>query len=303
MVIRGYRVGPLLKATLHGIGEDNVGSLAAAAAFNFFFSLFPLLLFVAPLLTLVGDKRRMIEWLFAQITATLPGRQAEPIERSLYRVVLAPSAPGLISVGLVLAAWAGSNVFGTLTHVLNTAYDVRETRSWIRQQIIRLGTFVVAVVILIASALVFINGESIAAWIGNAVHASQAAVLAWQIAQFPIAFVALVALAFMTFYLLPNVVQSKSRILFAACLTTVAWIVATLLFRVYVSHFPPNPAYGLIGAIIILLTWMYYTMYVILAVGELASELHRGTGAIAPDRGTVFLGRIVSADESRTIAR
>lgn len=294
MVIRGYRVGPLLKATFRGIGEDNVGSLAAAAAFNFFFSLFPLLLFVAPLLSFVGDKRQLIAWLFAQITATLPAPQAAPIERSLYRVVLAPSAPGLISVGLVLAAWAGSNVFGTLMNVLNAAYDVRETRSWIRQQIIRLGTFAVAVVILVASALVFINGESIAAWIGHTVHASRAAVLAWQIAQFPIAFLALVALAYMTFYLLPNVVQSKTRLLFAACLTTVAWIVATLLFRVYVTNFPPNPAYGIIGAIIILLTWMYYTMYVILAVGELASELHRGTGALAPPRGEVYLGRIAN---------
>lgn len=277
MVILGYRVGPLLRATVHGIGEDNVGSLAAAAAFNFFFSLFPLLLFVAPLLSLIGEKERIIAWLFARLTATLPSAQAAAIDRSLYRVVLARNAPGLMSVGLVLALWSGSNVFGTLMNVLNAAFDVRDTRSWIRQQIIRLATFVVAVVILIASAIVFINGESIAAAIGNAVRASRVAVLGWQIAQFLIAFVALVALAFLTFYLLPNVAQSRARILFAACLTAVAWIVATLLFRFYVTHFPPNPAYGLIGAVIVLLTWMYFTMYVILAVGELASELHRRT--------------------------
>jgi len=62
------------------------------------------------------------------------------------------------------------------------------------------------------------------------------------------------------------------------------WIAATLVFRLYVNHFPPNPAYGLIGGVIILLTWMYYTMFVILIGGELASELHVGTGAVAATR-------------------
>ena len=64
-------------------------------------------------------------------------------------------------------------------------------------------------------------------------------------------------------------------------ITTLLWIAATLVFRLYVNHFPPNPAYGLIGGVIILLTWMYYTMFVILIGGELASELHVGTGSIA----------------------
>lgn len=77
-------------------------------------------------------------------------------------------------------------------------------------------------------------------------------------------------------------------------ITTVLWIAATFLFRLYVQHFPPNPAYGLIGGIIILLTWMYYTILVVLAGGELASELHHGSGAVAPDKGAVYVGRIVT---------
>jgi len=35
-------------------------------------------------------------------------------------------------------------------------------------------------------------------------------------------------------------------------------------------------------------------MFVILVGGELASELHHGTGLIAPDRGAIYLGRVVS---------
>jgi membrane protein len=68
----------------------------------------------------------------------------------------------------------------------------------------------------------------------------------------------------------------------------------------YVQHFPPNPAYGFIGGVILLLTWMYYSMFVVLAGGELASELHHGTGAAKAETGAVYYGRIVSDEGPNT---
>jgi membrane protein len=294
MVIKGFRVGPLLKKTFREIGEDNVTTLAASAAYNFFFSLFPLLLFLAPLLSLTGDNQRTIGWLMSQLTSVLPPAQLQAIRPVLESVVFSPSAPRLMSLGLALAAWSGSNIFGTLMGALNTAYDVQETRSWIKQQVVRIVTFVIGGVIMGVSTIVFLDGEGVANWLGNALHLGSAVIWVWKVLQFPVALAGLMALAFLTFYLLPNVRQHKSHVLVAAVVTTFLWIVATLLFRLYVNHFPPNPTYGFIGGVIILLTWMYYTMLVILIGGELASELHHGTGAIAPDKGAIYLGRIVS---------
>ncbi|HEX4681753.1 MAG TPA: YihY/virulence factor BrkB family protein [Gemmatimonadaceae bacterium] len=294
MIIAGYRLGPLLKKTAREVGEDNVTTLAASAAYNFFFSLFPLLLFLAPLLSLVGNKQQMLDWLMAQLMSVLPSENYEPLHRVLDTVIFAPNAPGLMSVGLLLAAWSGSNVFGTLMGALNTAYDVRETRSWIRQQIIRLVAFAAGGLITVVSTVVFLDGEAVLNWIGDLVRLGSAALWTWKIVQFPLAFACVTALAFMTFYLLPNVKQRKGQVLAAAIVTTLLWVLATLLFRVYLNRFPPNQAYGLIGGIIILLTWMYYTMFVVLIGGELASELHHGTGAVDPDKGAVYLGRVVT---------
>ena len=305
MVIKGYRVGPLLKKTVREIGADHVTTLAASAAYNFFFSLFPLLLFLAPLVGLIGDKRRIIGWLMSQLTSALPPDQLSAIQPILEKVVFSSSAPGLMSLGLVLAAWSGSNVFGTLMGALNTAYDVDETRPWFKQQMIRLATFVLGGVIVVLSTIVFLNGEGVVDWLGNLLHITGAVLFIWKLLQFPIALAGLVALAFATFYFLPNVKQRKSQVFIAALLTTALWILATLLFRLYVDHFPPNPAYGLIGGVIILLTWMYYTMFVILLGGEFASELHHGTGLVAPDKGAIYLGRVVSGNGpgSASVAR
>ncbi|HEV8217490.1 MAG TPA: YihY/virulence factor BrkB family protein [Gemmatimonadaceae bacterium] len=293
-MIKGFRVGILLKNTFREIGEDRISSLAASAAYTFFFSLFPLLLFLAPVFSLAGNKERTVGWLMSELTTVLPPTQLEAIRPVLEKVVFSPSAPGLMSIGLLLAAWSGSNVFGTLMGALNTAYDVPETRSWIKQQFIRLATFALGSVIVVISTLIFLNGEGIADWIGTALHLGPAFLFVWKVVQFPIAIAGLMGLAFTTFYFLPDVRQRKSHVVIAAALTTTFWILATLVFRLYVKHFPPNPAYGLIGGVIIMLTWMYYTMFVVLIGGELASELHHGTGAVAPDKGETLLGRIVS---------
>jgi membrane protein len=294
MVIKGIRVGTLIKKTVREIGDDRVPTLAASAAYNFFFSLFPLLLFLAPLLSLIGNKEQVIGYIMGQLTSVVPSDVAPAIRETLQKVVFASNAPGLMSVGLLLAAWSGSNIFGTLMGALNTAYDVEETRPWIKQQLIRLAVFVLAGVIMSASTIIFLNGEGIANWLGRILHLGSLTIEAWTILQFPVAIAGLVGLAFITFYLLPNVRQRKRHVLLVATLTTLLWIVATLVFRLYVDHFPPNPAYGLIGGVIILLTWMYYTMFVVLIGGELAAELHAGTGAIAPDKGAIYIGRIVS---------
>ena len=294
MVIKGFRIGVLLKKTYHEIGEDGISTLAASAAYNFFFSLFPLLLFLAPVFSLVGNKERTVGWLMSELTSVLPPTQLEALRPVLEKVVFSPSAPGLMSVGLLLAAWSGSNIFGTLMGALNTAYDVRETRSWIKQQLIRIASFVLGSVIVVISTLVFLNGEGIADWIGSALGLGAVFVFVWKLVQVPLAGAGVVGLAFTTFYFLPDVKQRKAHALVAALLTTLLWILATLIFRLYVNHFPPNPAYGLIGGVIILLTWMFYTMFVVLIGGELASELHHGSGAIAPHKGDIFSSRIVT---------
>lgn len=60
MVILGYRVAELARKTASESLEDNVLGLAAQTAYNFLFSLFPLFLFIAPMLSLFGDKEQII---------------------------------------------------------------------------------------------------------------------------------------------------------------------------------------------------------------------------------------------------
>lgn len=295
MLIKGYNVVPLVRKTAKEIVDDRIPSLAAETAYYFFFSLFPLLLFLTPLLGLMGNGRELMEALLARLSATIPADALSLLSRTLREIVTSSGGAGVMSVGVLLAGWSGSSIFGTLMDSLNIAYDVSETRPWWKRYGLRIGCLLLSGLILLAATFVFLDGESVAAWAGRALHLGAFGVGMWTFIQLLLAASLVATLCLVLFKLLPNVRQRWSHLVVASIATTLLWVAATLLFRVYVQHFGSyNKTYGTIGGVIALLSWMYYTMFVFLAGGEFASELHHGSGAVDPLKGAIYLGRIVS---------
>jgi membrane protein len=280
--VHGYDVVALAKKTWAEIGKDKVTVYAAQMAYSFFFALFPLLLFFAALLSLVADKQTVMAQFNGRIAAALPGDVASLLGKTVEKVVFSKGAPGLLSFGLVTAAWSGSSIFGALRTALNAAYDVEETRPWWKQYLLQLGMLVLAGGVTVAATVILLNGDGIVSWLASHIGLGRITTLIWTVVQFPLAIGALVVVLWMVYYFLPNCRHQDKRILIlGATIATVLWIAATLLFRVYVQQFNAlNPAYGAIGAIMVLLTWMYYSSFVLLTVGELAAELQAGTGRV-----------------------
>src|SRR5215217_1982974 len=295
MRIKGYDVVPLVKKTVKEIGEDRIPSLAAETAYYFFFSLFPLLLFLTPILGLIGNGQELMQSLLGRFSTTMPADTLSLLRRVLGEIITSSGNAGIMSIGVLLAGWSGSNIFGALMGALNIAYDVSETRPWWKKQLLRVGVLLIAGGIMLAATAVFLDGERVARWIGSAFRLGDAFVAAWTVLQLVLAVALLVALGAIVFKLLPDVQQKWSHVFVASAITTLLWIVATVLFRLYVQNFGSyNKTYGTIGGVIVLLTWMYYSMFVLLIGGELAAELHHGTGATEPTKGEVYYGRIVS---------
>jgi len=300
MIIKGYRVGPLLKATGKEILDDGILGLSAQTAYYFFFSLFPLFLFTAPLLGLFGDKQERFQWIMGNLATAIPGDAVTLVQGVVKDVIFSESAPGVMSVGALLALWSGSNIFGSLMDALNRAYDIKETRPWWKKKLISIAAALGAGTIILLATIVMIGGEDIARGIGTRMGLGEAGVKLWTVLQFPVAFAFLVATAWGTFYFLPNLRQDRMQVLVGAIVTTVVWILVTLLFRAYVQNFGSyNKTYGTLGGVIALLTWMYLSMLVILSGGELNAEIHAGTGALNTRRGATLAGRISNGTVGR----
>jgi membrane protein len=297
MVILGYRPGILLKKTLKETLEDNVLSVAAQVAYNFFFSLFPLVLFLAPLLSLLGDKRQIVSDLLTRFSQMMPAEAFTLFSRVVTDIVFATNAPGLISIGLVLAVWSGSNIFTTFMDALDTAYDVTDPRPWWKKRLIAIGVMVGWALIITLVTGILLAGDSIVNFARTQLAMGSNALNVWSWLQFPLAIVLLVAFLYLMYWALPYVKQDKTQILVGSLFAALLFLLATLVFRLYVQHFPPNKTYGTIGAVMVLLTWMYVISVVILVGGELNSELHHGTGSVASKKGSVYAGRIASGEQ------
>jgi membrane protein len=301
MMIGGYRISTLAKGTAKAALEDNVLGLGAQTAYFFFFSLFPLLLFATPLIGLLGNAEAVMNWVMTQLEATVPDEALSLVEGVVEEVVFAPGAPGLVSIGALLALWAGSNIFNQLTMALNRAYNLEETRPFWKRRLIAMAAVIVSGFVVFLSAMLMLVGPEIARWIGNLVEIENFATI-WIAVQYPLVFLILVCTFWGIYFFLPNLRQDKKQVLVGAVFATVAWVLVTFAFRFYVQNFGNYSAtYGTIGAVIVLLMWMYLTMLVTLLGGELNSQLFRGTGKVETRRGVVYAGRIATAaDPSRT---
>lgn len=281
MVIKGYDAGLLLKKTVKEVWDDGVLGLSAQAAYSFFFSLFPILLFLAPLFSLIGNKREFVGRILSRLEVTLPAEAYLLLSNVVRDVVFSENAPGLMSIGILLAIFSGSAVLDTLMGALNVAYDARDPRPFWKKRLIAMGFTVLAAIVLGFSTLVLVGGHTIIDFVAEFAHIPGDTKQVWAIAQYPLALVLLTAFIWLLFYVLPYVKQTKSHVVAGALFTVALWIIITLIFRWYVTNFGSyNKTYGTIGGVIVLLTWMYWTMVAFLAGGELNSELHQGTGKI-----------------------
>ena len=293
MVLFGYRVGSIAKRTFKETLDDNLLGLSAQTAYYFFFSLFPFLLFLAPVLSLVGNKQETFNRFAGQLQQVVPNEGWSLIGSVIKDVVYSENAPGLMSIGALLAIWAGSNVFSALMDALNAAYDVEETRPWWKKKMMAVASVVVVGIVILLSTTMILGGDKIVEWIGDRFTLSNSLQKGLTYLQVPIGVALLVSVAWLSYYFLPNIRQSKKQVLVGAVFTTLAWAIVTFALRFYVNNFANyNATYGAIGGVIVLLTWMYFSMLVFLIGGEINSELHRGTGATTPRPGLLYGGRI-----------
>ncbi len=301
LVVGGYDVLILARKTLSELFEDNLLGLSAAAAYSFFFGLFPTFLLAAPVLSILGDKQHLFGRLLDWMAPVLPPSAIALVESVLKDVIFSPGAPGLISLGALLALFAGANMFNTLAGALNAAYEVHESRPWWRVTLLSIGAAIgFAVTIGLAVAMVM-GGGDLVRWVAGTLQLDAASEALTAVAQYILILLLMTGSVWCIYMLLPDVhAQNKLQTLVGAGVATALWVIVTLLFRAYVIHFGAyNRTYGTVGAVIILLSWMYLSMLAVLLGGELNSELRRGTGTAALKAqglvaGTGAGGRVVT---------
>lgn len=247
---------------------DGITGEAAKAAYYFFLSFFPLILALFAFTGILGGQEAF-EWIMAWLHRALPGEAAEYLEAFVGEVT-GESRPGMLSFGIVLTLWAASNVFAILAAGLNRMYDIEEDRPWWKRRLIALAALLVGLVLLTSAAVSLLAGPALIDLFGLGRF--------WSWLRWPLAFVLLVFMLWLVYFLLPARDQSGAwrPVLVGAATGAALWVLGTLGFRLYVANFGSySTTYGVVGGIIVLLIWLYLTALTILFGGEVAATLEQ----------------------------
>ncbi len=248
--------------------DDGITGEAAKAAYYFFLSFFPMILALFAVTGIFGGNAAF-QWIMDWLRTALPGDAAEYLRKFVLEVT-GEKRPGMLSVGLLLTAWSASNMFATLTECLNTMYDIGENRPWWKRRLLALAALTVSLVLL--------TGGAAAVLAGPAIVGALRLDTVWNVLRWPLAFGMLTVMMWLVYYLLParDQRQAKGPVAVGALVGSGLWVLATLLFHVYVSRFATFDAtYGFVGGIIVLLLWLYLTALTILFGGEVAATLEQ----------------------------
>ncbi|KMO72530.1 hypothetical protein BST22_27915 [Mycolicibacterium chubuense] len=268
----------VLRQTAGEFTRDQCMDLAAALTYFAVLSLFPALLVVMSLLGVVGQGERTADTILGIVDDVSPGAAVDVLRQPIEQLVNAPSAGITLVVGILGALWSASGYVGAFGRAMNRIYEVEEGRpAWkLRLQQLAL-TFAGLIVAAIAALLLAVSGP-VAEAVGGSLGIGETGLTVWNIARWPVLLL-LVVVGVATLYSNgPNVQQPKFRwISVGAAIAILTWIVASLLFGVYVANFGSyNKTFGTLAGVIVFLLWLWLTNLALLFGAEVDAELERG---------------------------
>jgi membrane protein len=276
----GLTFWQLAKRVWAEISEDEITDRAAGLAYYFLFALFPALLFLTSLLGLLPIPNLM-DQLMSYISRALPGDAASILQKTLGEIV-AGARGGLLSLGALGALWATSNGMASFMTTLNVAYDVPETRSFIKRKALAVAlTLMFSAFILTALVLMVFGpkiGETVASWVGL----GEVFTLIWNIVSIPIVVILVVIAVALVYWLAPAAEQRFRWVTPGSAVAVVLWLAMSGGLRYYVQNFGNYSAtYGSIGGVILLMLWLYLSGIALLLGAEINSEIEHA----AAERG------------------
>ena len=268
----GKDVSRLSVVLYNEIMRTRVFTIGAAVAFFLLLSLVPLLMVASALLSALP-----IQNLFQQlldVMALLVPPDAMSLVKTVLASILTAHPASILSIGVLSYIWAASGSFSSLIDALDIAYDVPASRPWWRDKLQALLLTLVCGGLSIVSLLFVLAGPGFIHFVSYVLPVPAILNLIWPPLRISIIFTTFVANIMLLYYLGPNRKVSFRSALPGAAVAVSMWFLGSLGLDVYIGHFSNyNATYGSLGAIIILMLWLYLTSVSILVGAELNAEL------------------------------
>jgi membrane protein len=260
----------LLKETLNSFGTDNGSLLASAVAYYLLFSLFPFALAVISIAGFAMESSTFETQVINAIGNLIPVAR-KMLTEILNGVVEARAATGIIAVlGLI---WSASAFFDALRRSLNASWGLPNTASFIKGKLTAISMTVLSIILLI----IYIWMSTLVRYIHTANWNSDIFQFINSTTLTRVVFAVLSGvLAFVTILLLYKFIPSKrpdwKDIWPGALMAAIGFEIVRFAFIWYLKNFGHyNLVYGSVGAVIVLLLFIYISAWVLLFFAKLSA--------------------------------
>lgn len=286
----GLKIRTVLQKTFHfskelytRVRDDDVPALGATFAYHLLLSLFPFLLFLAAIASYTPIAHSDA---FGELSAIVPADALRVVQSTLLEIADG-NRTNILSLSMLVTIWLASNGFAAVARGLNKAYDITETRGFIKVRALSL-----LFVPLIALGILL---ETVAVVFGNVLLCRISKALCWSCAgvtlahalRFVLPLVLLMFIFSLLYAIIPNRRLRIKQVLPGAVFASAVWALASLAFSFYVDRFADYARlYGSLGGVVILMIWLYLTSVVLLIGSELNAVLFfkRTRHGPAPDK-------------------
>lgn len=283
--LQGVSVVQFGKELYREINDDNIFNGAAALAYYLTLAIFPAMIFVMaliPYLPVPHLDQAIMDLLRQAMPADAASMFADVVKQ-----VTGEQRGGLLSFGIIATLWVMSSGMYAVMQQLDITYDVKDARNFFKARALALALSVLFALLMLGGFSLIVLGGVIQQWIATHFGSSIALLLFFAVLRWVIV-VAGVLLGFaLVYYLGPDVKQEFKYITPGSALGCALLVAASLGFSWYVQNFGNYDAtYGSIGAVIVLMLWLYITGLVILLGSEINAlvEHHAGQGKLKGER-------------------
>jgi membrane protein len=249
---------------------------AAALAFYSFLALFPALLVVVSVASLLPFQRS-IDQVVDLVGRFAPGDVVAIVRDQLLQITDRPHGR-LLALSLVGTIWSMSSGMAALIGTLNQAQHITEGRSWWRVRATAIALTAALALFMVLSFTLAMVGPSAAEQVAGRLGLGAVFTMAWQIVRWPAAFAIAVAAVGTVYHFAPDIKSEFAWITPGSISATALWLAVSLGFKWYVFHFGNyQKTYGAIGGVMVLLLWFYFSGLAILLGAQLNATIDRAS--------------------------